>query len=100
MTISSPPNTHVLKVQAEYFEAIVAGRKPWEVRFNDRGYQVGDTLYLQEINGALDSYTGRSIRGKVSYIYTSEIYLAEGVSILSVDWDFDDYAHKAAWRNL
>jgi len=39
---------HVLKIKKEYMMAKAFGDKPFEIRFNDRGFQKGDTV----------SYTG------------------------------------------
>lgn len=38
--------THTLKVWTEFFPAIQSGAKNFEVRRNDRWYQVGDVLEL------------------------------------------------------
>lgn len=35
---------HILKIDHPYFEAVKAGDKVFEIRFNDRGYQKGDTV--------------------------------------------------------
>ena len=35
---------HDLKIREEFAEAIAAGEKTFEIRFNDRGYQKGDTV--------------------------------------------------------
>ena len=58
---------HVLKTDQIPFKATVAGRKNWEIRKNDRGYQVGDVLILRETihtgqemsEGSPLEYTGR-----------------------------------------
>lgn len=47
-TASQPSTTHDLKCWPEFFDAIVDGRKTFEVRKNDRGYQTGDTLLLRK----------------------------------------------------
>ncbi|EKE9396609.1 DUF3850 domain-containing protein, partial [Listeria monocytogenes] len=39
---------HELKILPEYYEDIVAGRKTFEIRKNDRDFQVGDYLILKE----------------------------------------------------
>lgn len=38
--------THTIKILPEYFDAVLDGRKKAELRFNDRGYQVGDYCVL------------------------------------------------------
>jgi hypothetical protein len=40
--------THSLKVEPPYFTAVFEGDKPFEVRKNDRAYQRGDLLILNE----------------------------------------------------
>ena len=41
--------SHELKVVPPYFAALLDGRKTFEVRANDRAYQVGDTLIRRVI---------------------------------------------------
>lgn len=57
---------HVLKLNSEYFEEAYKGVKPWECRLNDRDYNVGDKIILQEINDG--GLTGREIHGVITYI--------------------------------
>ena len=38
---------HILKTNAEYWEAVRTGEKMFEVRRNDRGFQIGDALILR-----------------------------------------------------
>lgn len=37
---------HDLKIEEQYFDRIADGTKTFEIRFNDRGYQTGDTVTL------------------------------------------------------
>lgn len=41
-------NHHSLKTLPEFFEAILAGTKTFEARYDDRGFGVGDMLMLCE----------------------------------------------------
>lgn len=50
------------------FKEVKSGRKPWEVRFNDRKFQVGDVLMLEEYLPSSGTYTGDFIYVEVTYI--------------------------------
>ena len=39
---------HELKTLPEHFAEVFAGRKPFEIRFNDRAFATGDILRLRE----------------------------------------------------
>ena len=57
---------HELKIKPEYYRDVVSGDKTFEIRKNDRNYQVGDLLILSEFHN--DDYTGSSVRCIVSYL--------------------------------
>lgn len=59
---------HVLKTHDGPFDASWRGLKPYEIRVNDRGYQVGDRLLLREYLANLEQFTGRWIRLEVTYM--------------------------------
>ena len=40
---------HVLKAEAPYYDAAVQGKKTFEVRRDDRGFQAGDIVKLQRL---------------------------------------------------
>ncbi|MHB9019384.1 MAG: DUF3850 domain-containing protein [Minisyncoccota bacterium] len=42
---------HQLRCQQPYFDALLSGDKTFEVRLNDRPYQVGDEVGLEEVGG-------------------------------------------------
>jgi hypothetical protein len=60
------PKLHSLKVRPEFFEKLLTGEKTFEIRANDRGFEVGDTLDLKEWDG--DKFTGRWLWRDVLYI--------------------------------
>ena len=60
---------HDLKTWPQFFDAIACGVKTFELRNDDRGFQVGDVLLLREFdpykNGG--EYSGRLVRRLVIY---------------------------------
>lgn len=44
---------HKIKIQESYADAIVEGRKTFEVRLNDRGYNAGDFVKFQVVEQRL-----------------------------------------------
>ena len=74
--------THDLKTDSEVFQAVVSGAKTWEIRKNDRGFQVGDRLRLLETEftgqeiaaGKPLVFTGREQVKMVSYVLRGPCY--------------------------
>jgi hypothetical protein len=60
--------THHLKTWPPFFEEVDQGKKNFELRKNDRNFQLGDILVLQEWTADTEQYTGRAITKKVEYI--------------------------------
>lgn len=58
---------HHLKILPEYFNLVKRKTKTFEIRKNDRNYQVGDTLSLREFDSVI-GYTGRILERKITYI--------------------------------
>ena len=63
----SPERQHELKTWPGAFEAVRVGAKNYEIRKDDRDFQVGDVLFLREYVVAEDRYTGRTLRVRVTY---------------------------------
>lgn len=59
---------HRLKILPEFYDPVVNGEKTFEVRLNDRGYQVGDVLVLCEW-WPEGGFSGPEVRRVVSFIY-------------------------------
>lgn len=99
---------HELKIYPQYFIEILNGNKTFELRKDDRGFEVGDTLILKEYKtGITDStgsekivvqeagYTGREIKKTISYIYkgcANGLGLKTGFSILALK-DYIEYGY-------
>lgn len=74
---------HALKIQPKYFTAVLHGKKNFELRKDDRGYQVGDLITLREYENG--EYTGKEIKNiPIKYILRDcpEYGLKEGYCIL------------------
>jgi len=56
------------KIWPQYFEAVVAGKKKFELRLNDFEVTEGDTLVLEEWDPKTQAYTGRKVEKKVTYV--------------------------------
>lgn len=59
IAINRKPKTHYLKILPEYFNEVQSLNKQFELRKDDRDYQVGDWLVLDEWENG--EYTGRRI---------------------------------------
>jgi hypothetical protein len=62
-------STHELKTWPAFFEPIMDGRKNFEVRRDDRGFQAGDTVVLREYEPDRGGrYTGRALKAQIGYV--------------------------------
>jgi hypothetical protein len=67
---------HYLKTWPTFFKEVESGRKAFEIRRDDRKFDVGDVLILQEWDPDLAAkddnpsagYTGRDMRKLVTYL--------------------------------
>lgn len=77
--------THTLKCWPEPFEAMKDGRKPFEIRRNDRDYKVGDILLLQEWRPADEKFTGRELIREVVFILDNPRFgIKKGFVVMAV----------------
>jgi hypothetical protein len=70
---------HHIKCHPTTYHHTVRGEKNFEVRFNDRDYRCGDEVVMHEWDPGLAAkdgreaggYTGREVRGTISYVLDS-----------------------------
>lgn len=79
------PTTHELRTWPAFFQAVWDGRKTFEVRYDDRGYQRGDTVILREWDrdagctcpdhrphgSTCEKYTGRTVTAMIGHVLAS-----------------------------
>jgi hypothetical protein len=75
---------HELKTWPAYFQQVWTGKKTFEIRYDDRGYQRGDHVVLREYDPRWDCtctktqhldlcerYTGREINAEIGFVMAS-----------------------------
>lgn len=78
--------THDLKCDTEYFQAVKYGKKPFEVRNNDRDFHVGDYINLREYDRVKQWYTGEVIlKIKITYVLKDYPALVDGFVVLGLE---------------
>ncbi len=84
--------THELKTHPEPFTAVLDGKKRYELREDDRGFEVGDTLVLQEWSATPTGdchdkghYSGREFKALVTYLSRAPFWGLTGkLCVLSI----------------
>lgn len=81
--------THILKCIQPYFDEVVAGRKQFEVRLNDKDYQIGDRIIQKEFfmahGDGSGEFTGNEIDcGTITYILKDYPALKEGYIVFGL----------------
>jgi len=75
---------HELKTLPEYFNAVLSGEKTFEVRKNDRRFNKGDLLAMNEYDAKNQFYTGRSCLVYIDYILDNDDYCKSGYVVMSI----------------
>lgn len=73
---------HEVKLAAMYYEDVASGKKSFELRKNDRGYKVGDSLKMLELKDG--TQTGRTIDADIIYMLEEYTGITEGYCILGI----------------
>lgn len=86
MKINPETKIHYLKTDPEYFQAVKKRKKKFEMRFNDRNYQVGEILILQEFDRTIGEYTGsHDLTLLVTYTLTAKPFVPDGYICMSIN---------------
>ena len=82
---------HFLKTWPEFYQAVKSGEKTFEFRQEDnRIFEVGDTLTLQEFRPILKVYTGCQLSKRVTYALRGKPFVPKGYVIMSLGDVKDD----------
>lgn len=75
---------HELKIRPEFYLRVATGQKSFEIRKNDRDYQVGDVLILREWREG-DGYIDYSSPLRRQVVYASSYMQQPGYIVLGIE---------------
>lgn len=75
--------THHLKLASKYYDDVEQRSKNFEIRYNDRRYQVGDWLVLKEWKNG--SYTGRECVRQIVKVFELDTIGFQGWVAMSIE---------------
>ena len=79
-------NQHRLKTWPEQFRAVRNKDKRFEVRRDDRGFEVGDTLILCEFRPETEEYSGSEFGVRIIYkLEGGQFGIEEGYCVLGIE---------------
>lgn len=67
---------HEVKIESQYLDAIIDGKKTFEIRKNDRGYRVGDRVRMSD--------GSRYVVVRIKYL--TDFAQQDGYVVFSFDW--------------
>jgi hypothetical protein len=75
---------HNLKIEHDHFNDILNLYKRFEIRLNDRNFQVSDILHLHQLDINKKAFTGNILTVKVNYILRDHIGLAKNYVAMNI----------------
>jgi hypothetical protein len=86
---------HLLKINSRHLARILKGQKLFEIRFNDRDYQVGDAIHFHVLDDNPDYMHGKfnpHCDWRINYVH-SGLGMQEGYVALSIVpyKEYEDY---------
>lgn len=82
---------HKLKIHSEFYKAVINRKKTFEIRENDRGFNVGDKVILKEYILA-KGFTGNY--AQVTILYLTDFAQKKGFVVFSFQLISSGYDHK------
>ena len=73
---------HEVKILPVYFEPVLKGTKTFEIRKNDRGYCVGDSILFREWEDG--QYSGREALFDVTYLLKDFDAISKDYVVMSI----------------
>ena len=76
--------THLLKLADQYWEAVRSGTKTFEVRYNDRGFKVGDHVKFRRVNSGEEM----GLTFTITYVLTRDDFpegIPEGWCVFAIE---------------
>ncbi|WP_435262946.1 DUF3850 domain-containing protein [Tenacibaculum sp. nBUS_03] len=64
---------HQLKILPQYFDRVKRGIKTFEVRYNDKDFQSGDKVSLNEWDMRKSKCSGNQIDIKITYVFKDSL---------------------------
>lgn len=65
---------HAVKIEPRFYRMVINGLKPYEVRFNDRDYRVGDYLALNEWDAEKRNTPTKQLYSRLSPFLTAKTF--------------------------
>lgn len=76
---------HELKTWPDLYESMASKIKQFDIRKNDKNFEVGDTLILKKWDPETEKYTGNILNANVDYImFGGQFGIEEEYCIMSI----------------
>ena len=76
---------HEIKIDTKFYARVADGQKTFEIRKNDRDYQVGDVLCMREYDPKGEYYIDHSHMLIANIVYMSTFQQKEGYVVLGIE---------------
>jgi hypothetical protein len=76
---------HNVKCWSKYFDDVKSGKKSFEVRLNDRNYQVGDILRQSNYDPEIKEFVGEFVDCRITYILDDHMFCKPGYVVMGIN---------------